>query len=202
MVYLERKHIFKRREFTRIWNAGLKDWFPPDGGRVMEAACFLGSWLQILKERGFKVWGIEPFLPAVEFARRMGISVWPGFYDAGSFAPASFGVIMAFHVLEHVTDPRAFAKAMRYHLKPGGTLILESPLYDPVDLGIERLKICIGDNFFNRSEARGTHEHMAIYTRETLDKLLLGSGFRVLEHVTDPVRTSKAHCALVRAEAV
>ncbi len=43
--------------------------------------------------------------------------------------PASYDVATAFHVIEHVADPRRHAELMVSLLKPGGLLILAAPLH-------------------------------------------------------------------------
>jgi SAM-dependent methyltransferase len=42
--------------------------------------------------------------------------------------PASYDVVTAFHVIEHVDEPKEFAEKLTRLLKPGGLLILAAPL--------------------------------------------------------------------------
>jgi SAM-dependent methyltransferase len=54
------------------------------------------------------------------------MSVRQGYFEAGAQA-APVEVVCAFHVLEHVDDPRDFLATARAALTPGGWLALEVP---------------------------------------------------------------------------
>ncbi len=94
---------------------------------LLEAGAAGGFFLEAAREAGIVVKGVELSETCVRFARdHLGLTVWHGTFET---APLDDPVdaVCAFHVLEHVDDPREFLATARTALVPGGWLALEVP---------------------------------------------------------------------------
>ena len=110
----------------------------PAGGRVIEIGANDGAFTAILRDAGFDAFGFDP-VEAEEAA-----DVTKGYVGSGERAPApgAADAVVAYYVLEHVTDPRAWLGEIAALVKPGGAVILEVPNYEthPEDsLNVEHL---------------------------------------------------------------
>lgn len=155
---------------------------------LLEVGCAKGYLLAQLRARGWAVRGIELAAEAAEFARRrFGLEVFTGTLEAAlaqpGFEPAP--VLLSTDVIEHVTDPAAFARALRRALKPGGWLVLGTPNADSDHrraLGSQWL----GFNPF----------HIYLFTPSALTRLLRDAGFEIERAYTynnsEPPRPSAA----------
>ena len=137
----------------------------PKGFRVLEVGCGSGNVLRVLQRvaagRG-SVEGLELSREAAEAARRRtGLRVTTG-YLADLDPTASFDVIVAFDVLEHIADERDVLRQMTERLRPRGRLILTVPahpsLWSPFDV------------------ASG---HERRYTPRTLSRAVRAAGFDI-----------------------
>jgi SAM-dependent methyltransferase len=101
-------------------------------GRVASAldiGCMHGYLMEALKERGVaRIVGIERSGGAARVATGKGLDVHIG--DVESYAsgrPEPFDLIVAQHVIEHVTDPVSFLRSAHALLNPGGRIVLAVP---------------------------------------------------------------------------
>lgn len=100
----------------RLWSA----FPPPRGGSVAEIGCGHGSLLTVLNERGYHTRGVEVSPAAVAFCGAKGLDVIAGKTFEDPALQGSFDVVVALQVIEHVPDPRAFARSLINLAKPGG----------------------------------------------------------------------------------
>jgi 2-polyprenyl-3-methyl-5-hydroxy-6-metoxy-1,4-benzoquinol methylase len=97
-------------------------------GRVLEIGAAGGFFMNAAQKAGFSVEGIEPTDNAAMAAReRFGFELHRGFVEDVSLDPASFDAVVAWHVLEHITEPLSTLERVRGWLRPGGVAIIEVP---------------------------------------------------------------------------
>lgn len=97
------------------------------GARLLDVGCGVGTFLSVARRRGFEVTGVDIAAPPVRVARDQGFDARVGSLADQCFPEASFDVVSLWDVIEHVEDPVALLREIRRVLKPGGTLLLETP---------------------------------------------------------------------------
>ncbi len=104
----------------------------PKGGRVLDIGCGYGFFLDEMKERGFKVLGMDVSKTAVGYAAKQGFDVRLGTLDTIALEEGSFDAVTMFYVLEHIPDPLKALLQVKKILKPGGLLLLRLPHTTPI----------------------------------------------------------------------
>ena len=103
--------------------------FPPwqGSGRLLDVGCATGRFLQQMAAVGWRVSGIELDPVAAAKARTVTPDIVVGDPAEVELPRASFDLITAFHVVEHLPDPGTALRRMLEWLAPGGLLIVEVP---------------------------------------------------------------------------
>jgi len=99
--------------------------------RALDAGCGAGYGAALLAERARWVCGVDVAAEAVEFARshyrRENLSFLRASATALPFPEASFDLIVAFEVIEHLADWRGLLAELRRVLAPGGECLISTP---------------------------------------------------------------------------
>ncbi|MEU6078413.1 class I SAM-dependent methyltransferase [Micromonospora sp. NPDC047074] len=141
---------------------------------LVEAGCAGGYFLEAARGAGFTVTGVEVSRVAAEFAvRELGVPVRQGYFERVASSLRA-DVVCAFHVLEHVDDPRVFLRAAWETLTPGGWLALEVP----------NIASAAADRLGHDWPAVAPRYHRWHFTPDTLTRMLLDTGFQVVAHDT------------------
>jgi len=146
---------------------------PRPGARVLDIGCSVGRRLAELSALGWEVWGIEPSAPAAEIARRRlhvpdeRIVVAPA--ESADFPSASFDLVTASHVVEHLHDPQAVLSKARSWLRDDGVLQVSMPNVESLE---SRL---FGRLWFGLDLPR----HLYHFSPRTLGAMLERCGFQV-----------------------
>lgn len=141
-----------------------------DEGRYLDVGCGSGASLAVAAALGWRTAGIELDGAAAEKARRFATLLHTGDVLTAPFPPASFDVVSAFHVLEHVPDPVAVVRRMLDWLAPGGLAIIEVPNAGG-----------LGAYLFGRSwVGLELPRHLSHFTPESLGRTIELAGGRVI----------------------
>jgi len=92
--------------------------------RVLDFGCGNGGFLKKAQELASGVTGIEPELRVREHLRDK-LQILPGLSDLRG--GGEYDLITAFHVVEHLPDPRSTLKDFKNLLSPNGRIVLEVP---------------------------------------------------------------------------
>jgi 2-polyprenyl-3-methyl-5-hydroxy-6-metoxy-1,4-benzoquinol methylase len=97
--------------------------------RIFDIGCLYGHLLDIGKERGWETWGLELQGPAAEYAKqRHDGRVFAETVEEFEGAEAGyFDVVTAIGLIEHARDPSKVLSIAQRLLKPGGTLVIQTP---------------------------------------------------------------------------
>lgn len=101
----------------------------PAGSRFLDIGCHWGRWCISAAKRGFRVIGLDPYLPAIQAARRVAraLGVDAAFVVGDArflpFKAASFDIVHSYSVLQHLAedDVRTCVGAISRVLRPGGS---------------------------------------------------------------------------------
>lgn len=138
----------------------------PRGAAVLEIGCGAGDILEYLGSRGFmNVEGVDHSAEQVDAARQRGLNA--RLADASEYLASrkgGLGLVIAFDVIEHFTKDELLDlfDALHSALKPGGTLILQTPN---------------GEGMFARSIIYGDLTHTTVFTSLSLRQILTATGF-------------------------
>lgn len=143
---------------------------------LLEVGCAKGYLLALLKARGWSVRGVELSGDAAAFARnRFALQVHTGSIESwtssAAFTPAS--VVLSTDVIEHVTDPLEFLRAMHRAVEPEGWLVLGTPNADSDH------RRALGQHWLGFNPF-----HIYLFSPRTLGTLLKRSGFELLDAYT------------------
>jgi SAM-dependent methyltransferase len=98
------------------------------GGPVLDVGCGGGLFLGMLRERGFRVMGLDNSREAAAIAwHRQQAPAVCAMLESAPFPARSVKGLTMFHVLEHLYDPRAYLIAARNLLARDGRLVVQVP---------------------------------------------------------------------------
>jgi SAM-dependent methyltransferase len=97
-------------------------------GPLMDVGCGGGLFLGMMRERGFRVIGLDssPAAAAIAWSRQQAPSICADMEKA-PVRPGSLAGITMFHVMEHLHDPRAYLAAAHNLLAADGRLVVQVP---------------------------------------------------------------------------
>jgi len=118
--------IFAIRRKVNLINS-----FSNSDKNILDIGTGTGDFLLACKQNGWNVAGVEPNQKAKKQSEyKTGIKV---VNDISELKNMQFDVITMWHVLEHVSDLRAYVTSLKKLLKPKGTLVVAVPNYKSHD---------------------------------------------------------------------
>ena len=135
--------------------------------KVLDFGCGSAGFIQKAKAVAASVHGVEPEVRVREH--------WgPALALHGSLddAASDYDVITAFHVLEHLSDPRVMLQTLAARLAAGGRLVIEVPSADDALLTV----------YESAAFQRFTYwsQHLYLFNAETLRRVAIQAGLRVV----------------------
>jgi transcription elongation factor Elf1 len=162
-------------EDQRKYEASLRiDWIRHyvQSGRVLEIGAAEGGFLEVMRDAGFSVFGVEPAEGLAQIARdQRGIDVRAGFIEDVELPTEPFDIVCAWHVLEHITKPHASIRRLRESIAEDGKFFIEIP-------NIESVKAKRTTTEWFHLDPR---HHVAFYNEAQLGKLLGDCGFELID---------------------
>ncbi len=155
-------------------------------GPLLDVGCGGGLFLGMMLGRGFRVVGLDSSREAAAIAwRRQHAPAVCAVLERAPFRAGSLGAVTMFHVLEHVSDPRAYLAAAHELLAPGGRLVVQVPnasswqfrLLGPAWNGID------------------VPRHLFDFRACDVERLLEGCGFEILRRKYFSLRDNPAGLA-------
>lgn len=140
------------------------------GRRVLDIGCSNGALLKHLGDAWTRS-GLEPGANAARVATSRGVNIL-GATPADLPSDARFDAVLAIDVLEHLTDPDAFFRAVSAHLAPGGVFIALTG-----DHGAAAWRLQ-GNAYWYAA----LPEHQVFYARPTIEQLAKQNAMTLVEY--------------------
>ncbi|AVQ13762.1 Methyltransferase domain protein [Leptospira santarosai] len=138
--------------------------------RLLDFGCGAGGFLlKALKETSISE-GIELELRLQEHYKEKGLKVWTNLEKVIN-TNRKFDIITAFHVIEHLTDPRKTISQLASMLSDDGELIIEVPNSN------DALLVLYESDAF--SKFTYWSQHLFLFNNDTLAKLIKQSGLKL-----------------------
>jgi SAM-dependent methyltransferase len=141
---------------------------PPAGARVLDFGCGSGKFLDVLKACGWETYGIEPAVDSA-FPRHRRLTAVQ--------AEPTFDLVIAHHVLEHMSHPLAALRQFAAAARQGSFLLVATPRFDTLPVHRDF------DYVISRV-------HVTAYTRTCMEGLLARAGWQPLPSPHDDVTIS------------
>jgi len=139
-------------------------------GEVLDVGAATGFFLQLARERGWQVHGIEISSFAADCARKKGIDMFTGTLLEFPVQAESVTLVTLWDVIEHVQDPLEEMRRVHALLRPGGVVVLTTP----------NLTSAYARLMGTRWHALVPPEHLHYFTPTSMKKLLSDAGFEVV----------------------
>lgn len=104
----------------------------PEKGKILDIGCGYGYFIEIMRDFGWTVWGIDLSPNTLHFAKKKGLNVAKASIDDVAFPDEFFDVVTAFYVLEHLPNPLSALKKILTMLKLGGIIVIRVPHTTPI----------------------------------------------------------------------
>jgi 2-polyprenyl-3-methyl-5-hydroxy-6-metoxy-1,4-benzoquinol methylase len=141
--------------------------------RILDFGCGAGGFLSNAKSLAADAVGVELELRVQNFYENSDITILSSMEDAASSSSGGdFDAITAFHVFEHLPDPREVLKKLGTMLKSDGRIVIEVPSADDVLL---TLYDCDAFQRFTYWS-----QHLYLFTASTLATLIKQAGLKVV----------------------
>ncbi|MGV3528309.1 MAG: class I SAM-dependent methyltransferase [Flavisolibacter sp.] len=139
-------------------------------GSLLDVGAGIGAFLNVMKEKGWDVTGVEPDAGARKNAKELfdlELETTDRFY---SLQENSFDAITLWHVLEHVHDLHRYVEQLKSLLKPDGRIFIAVPNYSAYD----------ADKYKSYWAAYDVPRHLYHFSPEAVRRLVEQHGLKIL----------------------
>jgi len=155
-------------------------------GPLLDVGCGGGLFLGMMRERGFRITGLDFSWEAAAIAwKKQQAPALCGDLERSPLRPASFAAVTMFHVVEHLYDPRPYFRAAHQALRAGGRLIVQVP-------NAASWQFRLLGRAWNGVDIP---RHLFDYRDRDLERLLEGCGFQVVRRKYFSLRDNPAGLA-------
>jgi SAM-dependent methyltransferase len=142
--------------------------------RALDVGCATGALLAALRDSGWEPQGVEISREQASYGeRRFGLPIFAGTLEAAAFTSASFDLVHASHLIEHLNSPASFLEEAARVLAPGGLIVLTTPNAAGFQARL------LGPRW--RS---AIYDHLYLFSLRTLRALLESRGFALVRVAT------------------
>ena len=143
----------------------------PKKGKLFDVGAATGILLNLAKNRGWEIDGIEPSSWAVNYAlTKYKISIKWGVFEEFNLPLNHYDVVTMIDLLEHIPNPKEGIKKAHSVLKKGGILCVVTP---DIKSPIARL---LGKKWWHLRPA-----HLSYFSKKSLRNLLEKFGFQIIK---------------------
>ena len=149
---------------------------PHDRNHIFELGCGNGAVAEVLTRHGYQLTGVDVSVQGVEQAQRRhsNLSLQLGSaYDRLADTYGRFPVVISLEVVEHLYDPRMFARTLFDLVEPSGTAIVSTPYHGYW----KNLALALTGRLDHHFTALWDHGHIKFWSMTTLRQLLQEAGF-------------------------
>lgn len=157
------------------------DLLPGKPSAVLDIGCAGGTLAQTLKERGYRVWGVDISDEAIRsaspyleqgFAFDVTDEYWPE-----ELMGKKFDVVIASEIIEHLFEPEQFLKKLHRILAPNGSIIITTPNFL---FWKNRLRMLMG-KFKYEQQGLLDFGHIRFFTLDTARQAFKNTGFKIIK---------------------
>lgn len=132
-------------------------------GKLLDVGCATGELLEVARDIGYDVFGVEISPPGIERCReRFGAErISSKQLERSDFPAGFFDIVTLSDVMEHLPDPHGFLDIAAYLLRPGGILLIVTPDTSSWSR-----------SFMGMKWPHYKEEHLYYYNRATITRLL------------------------------
>jgi len=138
-------------------------------GKLLDIGCGNGKRIELMRDLGWSVEGIDFDENAVRTARKKELQVHCGTLDEKKYPKDHFDAIMMCHVFEHLYEPIDVLKECYRILKPNGNLVIVTPNSDSLT---HRL-------FKHNWRGLEPPRHLNIMSMKSMKQVVLEVGFNI-----------------------
>jgi 2-polyprenyl-3-methyl-5-hydroxy-6-metoxy-1,4-benzoquinol methylase len=153
--------------------------------RLLDLDCSHGEFLEMARERGWKVYGTADTSESLSLCRSKGLDICEGSFNFSDFDEDTFDIVCVRSVLEHVTNPNEILQKIRSVLRTGGLVYATTPNYNSI------LRIRLREKYSLISFPF----RLVYYSRKPFKRLFRNNQFKVMETEVTGVSYSKKKLA-------
>ena len=151
--------------------------WPDSAMRLFDLGCGNGSVARHFAQRGWEVPGVDPSADGIAHARQhhpdLNLHSSSAYEDLAA-TYGTFPVVISLEVVEHVYDPRRYARTLHSLVQPGGSAIVSTPYHSYM----KNLAMAVTGKLDAHFTALWDHGHIKFWSIPTLTTLLTEAGFK------------------------